>query len=122
MHDARLVREVERIAELDHDVHRFLQLEALLRVEEIFQLLALDQLHDDVRDIALLGEIEHLDDVGVVQARHCLRLAREARRILLGGVGVERAFEYRLDRDPAVQPGVVAFVDDAHCAFAEDAL
>src|SRR3970282_555045 len=51
-----------------------------------------------------------------------LRLVGEALRVLHRGFRIERALQDGLDRDLAVQPAVVAFVDDAHRALAEDAL
>ena len=120
MDDAGLVREVERVAQLAHDVHRFLHFEALVGVEEVLELLALDELHHDVRDVAFFAEVVHLHDVGMVQPRDRLRLAHEPHRVFLGGlVFVERALQDGLDRDLAVQPGVHALVDDAHRALAE---
>jgi hypothetical protein len=110
VHDAALVREVQRIEQLAHDAHRLFQLEALVRIEEILELLALDELHDDVGDLAFLAEVVHLDDVGMVQPRDGLGLAHETHRIFLGGiVVVEMALEDRLDRelcDAASDPGL----------------
>ena len=65
--DARLVREVERLEQLAHHAEDRLQVEALLRVEGVLELLALDVLHDDVVEVALGAEVVHLHDVGVVQ-------------------------------------------------------
>ncbi len=120
--DARLVRELQRVEQLAHDAHRLLKLEALVGVEEVLELLALDELHDDVGDVALLAEVVHLDDVRMVQPRDRLRLAHEPHRILFGRrLVVEVALEDGLDRDFAIEPRVQALVDDAHRTLAEHA-
>ena len=120
--DAGVVRELERVAQLAHDAHRFLQVEALVRVEEVLEFLALDELHDEVGDVAFLAEVVHLDDVRMVEPRDRLGLAHEAHRIVLGRILVEVALEDGLDRDAAAEPRVDALVDDAHRALAERAL
>jgi hypothetical protein len=120
--DAGVVREVERIEQLAHDAHHFLDIEALVRVEEVLQLLAADELHHQVGDLTLLGKVVHLHDVRMVEPRHRLRLAREAHRVVFGGVGVEVALEDRLDRDPAVELRIEPLVHDAHRTLAEGAL
>ena len=122
MDDAGVVREVERVAQLRHDAHGFLQVEALGCVEEGLELLALDELHDEVGDVALLAEVVHLHDVRVVEARHGLRLAHEPHREILAGILVEVALEDGLDRHAAAEARIDAFVDDTHRALAEDAL
>ena len=118
MDDAGVVREVERVEQLAHDAHRFLDVEAFVRVEKVLQLLATDEFHDEVGDVAFLGEVVHLHDVRVVEPRDRLRLAREPHRVILGGVRVEVALEDGLDRDPAIQLRVDALVHDAHRALA----
>ena len=60
--------------------------EALGGVEEVLQLLAADELHHEVGDVAFLGEVVDLHDVRVVEPRDGLRLAREAHRVILRGV------------------------------------
>jgi hypothetical protein len=122
MDDAGVVREVERVEQLAHDAHRFLDVEALVGIEEVLQLLAADELHHQVGDVAFLGEVVNLHDVRVVEPRDGLRLAREPHRIILGGVRVEVALEDGLDRDAAVQLRIDALVDDAHRALTERAL
>ena len=116
--DARVVGEVERVEQLAHDAHRFLDIEALVRVEEVLQFLATDEFHDQVGDVAFLGEVVHLHDVRMVEPRDGLRLAREPHRVILGGIRVEVTLEDGLDRDPAIQLRVDALVHDAHRALA----
>ena len=122
MDDAGVVRELERVEQLAHDAHRFPDVEALVRVEEVLQLLAADELHHQVGDVAFLGEVVHLHDVRMVQPRDGLRLAREPHRVVLRGVRIEMALEDRLDRDPAIELRIETLVDDAHGALAERAL
>ncbi len=122
MDDAALVRKIQRVKQFAHDAHGFLQLEALVGVEEILEFLALNELHDDVGDVGLLTEVVHLDNVGMVEARDGLGLAHEPHRVFLGGlIVVHVALEDGLDGHLAVQLGVHPLVDDAHRALAEHA-
>ena len=56
------------------------------------QLAPLDELHDQVGDVAFLGEVVHLHDVRVVQPPDGLRLARELRGIAARRLVVDAAF------------------------------
>ena len=94
----------------------------MLGVEVVLELLALDVLHHDVREIAFGSEVVHLHDIGMVEPRHGAHFALEAHGVLARGRLVERARQDGLDRDPAVQRGVQAVVDQAHRAFPEHAL
>src|SRR5438094_308716 len=120
--DARVVREVERVAQLAHDAHRLLQVEALVRVEEGLELLALDELHDEVGDVAFLTKVVDLDDVGMIESRDGLRFAHEAHRVILGRVLIEVTLEDGLDRHPAAQARIQSLVHDTHRTFADRAL
>ncbi|PRQ04694.1 hypothetical protein ENSA5_05430 [Enhygromyxa salina] len=81
------------------------------------ELLADEQLHDQVLDARLRGpEVGHADAVGVVEARGALGLAIEALadRAVRADVGVED-----LDRDVALEGGVPRAVDGAHAPSPE---
>jgi hypothetical protein len=78
--------------------------------------LALDEFHDDGSYVAGFLEAVDLRDVGVIELREHLRFALEARESL--GVVRERVGE-DLDRDVAVELGVVGAIDLAHPAFAQ---
>ena len=120
--DPGLVREIERIEQLDHEAERLLELEALVGVEVVLQFLALDVLHHDVRQVAFGAEVVHLDDVAVVEPRDGAHFALEAHGNHARRFRVELAREDGLDRDPAVEVGVEAVVHQAHRPLAEDAL
>ena len=123
MDDAGLVREIQRIEQFAHDAHRLGNLELLLGIEEATQLAALDVFHHQVGHVALLGEVVHADDVGMVQAPGGLRLARELRGIHLRRLGVDgRVLQDGLDRHAPVERRVQAFVDHAHRATAQHLL
>ena len=120
--DAGAVREIERVAQLAHDAHHLLQLKSLVGVEEGLEFLALDELHDEVRDVAFLAEVVDLDNVRMVEPRDRPRFAHEAHRVILGRIFVEVALEDGLDRHPASEARILALVDDAHRALADRAL
>ncbi|MGX1491501.1 hypothetical protein RKD41_003760 [Streptomyces tendae] len=89
-------------------------------VEDGAERTALDVLHDDVRrrhavHLVLAG-VEDGDDVGVRELGHCLGLTAEplTEGRLAAQLGVQR-----LDRDLAVEHGVVGEVDGGHAALAE---
>ncbi len=120
--DPRFVRKVERIKQLAHDAHAFLPVELPSRGQGGLQLVAADELHDEVGDVAFFAEIVDLDDVRVIEPGHGVRLAHEPHREILGGLLVELADQNGLDRHLAVELGIERLVDDAHRPLAEDAL
>ena len=93
----------------------------MLGIEVVLELLALDVLHHDVREIAFGAEVVHLHDVGMVEPRHGAHFALEAQGNLACRSLVERAREDGLDRHPAVERRIEAVVNQAHGAFAEHA-
>ena len=77
MHDAVLVRVLQRLADRRHDGQRLLRREApgLHRLPQIH---AIHELHEQVVEPARLAEVVHGDDVRMAQRRERLGLAREA--------------------------------------------
>jgi len=81
VHDAVVVGEVERGADVGHDFHRPGRLEGAFSLEQVAQRFAVDVLHDDVRngpdlDRGLAGVVDG-DDGRVVQRCGVLCLAME---------------------------------------------
>jgi hypothetical protein len=64
----------------------------------------------------MVAHVVDLDDIGVPQARHCLRLALKSRPLVWPGVC---AGEQHFEGDEAVQAQVPGLVDDAHAPAAE---
>jgi hypothetical protein len=120
--DARVVRKVERVQQLAHDPHAFLPVELPARGQSGLQLIAADELHDEVGDVAFFAKVVDLDDVRVIEPGHSVRLAHESHREILGGLLVELADQNGLDRHLAVKLGIERLVDDAHRPLAEDTL
>ena len=116
--DARLVRVPQRPGELLDHQRGQLGREEALALGEALERLAPDQLGDQERVLGgrWVGEVEHLEDVGVLQPRHRPGLAGQPRAgvLLLRQVRVED-----LDRDLTVKRGVHAPVDDRHASRAE---
>ena len=76
----------------------------------------LDQFQDQVGAAVMLADLEDLDDVGVLEARHGLRLGAEAGPDLGPG---ELPLADHLEGDRAVEPDLPRLVDDAHPAPAQ---
>ena len=76
MHDPLLVRVFERVAHFDQDpVHLFLVNDFL--IDQCSQRKPVHIFQQKIIEAAGLAEIEDVDDVGMVQSRQRLRLARE---------------------------------------------
>ena len=81
--------------------------------DAVLQGAALDQLEDEVCQALLVPEVEDLQDVGVLQAGHRACLLLEA--LAVTGVVREEVRE-DLDRDVAVEAGVISAVHAGHPA------
>src|SRR5262249_29530945 len=109
----------KRIEKLVHDRGEHQGQDAPLSLDAVVESLAVQVLHDDVA-IAVGGrtEVQDFEDVVVADLAGGLRLALES----LDGLRVRsRARVKDLDRDPAADPHVLAFVDGAHAARADEA-
>jgi hypothetical protein len=82
------------------------------------QTAAVDELQDEVRCALVHAEVEHLDDVGMLQAAQHLRLAAKTDQRLGRRIGADVE---HLQRHDAAELGVDRPVDDTHAAGAEDA-
>jgi hypothetical protein len=106
VHDAVLVREVERANDLDRDMERGGQGQEALVVlepaEEHREIEPVDVLHRDEQGVADPAEVEDLDDVRVGQLDRYLGLGDEPRREL----GVAR----ELGQDPLDREGLLEAV------------
>ena len=84
------------------------------------QALAVEKLHDEVRGpVGQLAEVADVDDVLVADRARGAGLLQEA---LVELVVVRHLAAQDLDGDPLVDHLVAGRVDDAHTAFAEDAV
>ncbi len=113
--DVLAVRGDERAHDGHQDVERLLDREPAALLEVAAQADAVEQLLDDVvGGVAPLPDLEHADDVGVLDARGGARLAAEAPHHVgvPGDVGVQH-----LERHAAADPGVLRLEDGAHRAL-----
>ena len=114
--DAPAVGVAEAPHDLCNEVQRLppVQLPPLLHV--LLQRDAVDQLHDDILDIAALGHVVHRYDVGVRQLGDCLGFCVEpaAEVLVLGQVALEN-----LDGHQAVQPVALGLVHNRHAPGAD---
>ena len=115
VNDALLVRRGEAARDLDREVDRFPERQRP-RGEALAQCLALEQLEDEVGRVALETDVEHREDVGVVERSRRSGLVREAAHP--HGVGLSVGGDH-LDRDFAANPRVAGAVDLARAPRAE---
>ena len=114
MQDAVCVRVVEGSSDLFEDPDDLFQVHWL--ANPVRKSSPLDQLEHEVGRAVLVAEVEDLDDVRVLQARHRARLLLESLavfRVLGEEIGQD------LDRHVAVEGGVVRAVDGCHAAAAD---
>ena len=101
------------VGDLDGVFERFGELQALAP-DQMVEGPPLDVFHDDEVRAAVRSDVVDDDDVGMVERRGGLGLLSEA----LLPLGVGRLFAGEdLDRDDAVEVGVLGLVNDSHPAF-----
>ena len=115
VHDAFVVSNLERVADLDANVDDLVERQRA-PFDLLVQALAFQQLHgDEVLAVAFLDGIDGAD-VGVVERRGGARLLLEA----LQGVGVLLEIPgKKLKGDVTPEPGVLSFIHHAHAAGAQ---
>ena len=94
---------------------------ARLRLQPVGDGVPLDELHRDEHLILERAHVEDDDDVRVRQPRDRLRLAQRALPALVARDAVAGLDPQQLDRDLAIQLGIVRRVDLAHAAAADQA-
>ena len=111
------VRRRDRARRLDRDVDGLADPHPLAR-QPPRQRLAFEKLHHDVRDFVLdHADVDHLDDVRVVDGGGGARLVDEAGH---QAGALEVLALQQLDRHPAAEHGVLGQVDDAHRTVANE--
>ena len=118
VHEAAAVRLVECARDRGADVDREFGAESLLRVEQLAEALAVDELHHDGLASVVDDDVVDGDDVGVAQSGDRDRLAPEP----LGddGVGGEVGLE-PFDRDLAIEVDVGGHPHLGHAALPDSA-
>ena len=116
MDDAVAVRIGERAGELDADGEHPIAREAALLLQYLVERAAFDELHRDIGDVVGLADVVDRRDVGVAEIAGGLALAQEAARDL--GITAKFGLE-DLDRDDALDTGVVRTEHVGHRAFAD---
>jgi hypothetical protein len=84
------VRVLEPLADLDHEWQLVLEVRDRTPGDELAELVAFQELHDDEQVAVRLAEIVDGHDVGVAELRARLRLAEEPGPQLVGVVGLGR--------------------------------
>ena len=82
--------------------------------DHIAQRLAIDELHDDERVVAMLGHLVHGADVRMVERAGCARFIQQAPAAVELGARMKQLYG-----DGALQPGVEGAMDDAHTTRTE---
>ena len=113
------MRDVERVGDVAQQVDGPLRAQPLLGVEHVAEIDPVDVFHRDVEQAVGLTGVEDRDDVGVVEARCCLRLTHEAlaEAAIAGQVGGEH-----LERDDAGEVQVLGTEHHTHAAPARQRL
>ena len=116
MHDAAAVGSGERFEDLLCDARGGQRLEGAALANDLAQIAAVDQLHDDEGVAALHPVIEDIDHIRVVELRRGLGFLPEARheRRVAAVLGAQH-----LDRHVAAELRVVGTEDGRHAALAE---
>ena len=115
MHDALGVRRIQRVGKLDAQVQNFVGLEGL-GADAVLEGLPLQQFHGDERPAFVLVDVVDGADVGVIEGGGGLGLALEA---LQGLMVLGHFFRQELERDEAMELGVLGLIDDTHTAASE---
>jgi hypothetical protein len=115
--DPAHVRGMERLGDLGADPRGLARRQRAVLADDRRHVLAVDELHDDVRAGRLLAEVEDRDDVRVAQRRGGAGLVAEAGQEVR--VTTELGAQ-QLDRDVAIQLGVARPVDRRHAALSEE--
>ena len=118
MNDALLVRDVERVADLDEQPRRARLGEASLDDEHVEEVLPLEQLHRHVEELAVDAPVDDAHRVRVLQVRRGLRFPAEAPDERRVGVHVR---VHDLERDLARLSVLLGAVDLGHRALADEA-
>ena len=110
------MRRLERPRRLGRDPGRLARREGPGPLDDRGQVLAVDELHDDVRAGRILPEVVDRDDVRVVEGCRRLGLLPEAR----AEIGIPPVLRPEdLDRDVAVELVIMAAVDPGHATLPE---
>ena len=118
MDDADLVRVPEALQHLDDDRDLAPEVEGGLVAQDVQEVAALQQLHDDVgRAVGVVAEIEDRHDVRVHHPRDGPSFALEAQLVLRL---VRELREHHLERDVALEVGIEGLEDGSHAPPAEE--
>ncbi len=112
MTDSLRVGRVKRVGYLNGEIKQRLSLE-WFPLDALFERLPFEQLHSYERLPLILVGVVDRTDVGVIEPRRSLGFAAEA---FEGLVFLGQRLRQKLERDEAVQLGVLGFVDHTHAA------
>jgi hypothetical protein len=116
VHDAVVVRELQRLADRRHDGQRLLGRQAA-RLHRLAQVDAVDVLHQQEIELAGPAEVVHRDDIRVAELGQGLALPREP----LGEAGVGRVLGGEdLERHEPGERLLAGLVDGPHPAVADE--
>ena len=116
MHDAVVMRELQRLADRRHDGQRLLRREAA-RLRCLSQIDAVDVLHQQEVELAGPSEVMHRDDIRMIEFRESLSFPRES----FGEAGVRRMPRSQdLERHEPTERFLARLVDRTHPALADE--
>ena len=116
------MRMADPVEQLPDDFTDLAYFVAVFAQDVIRQRFAVDQLHHDIGNFIILAVVVNLHDAWVHETTDGLRFVAKACHHIFERVFVETALADRFDGDAACNRTVIAFVNHAHAAPAEDAL
>src|SRR5262249_21277926 len=115
MDDAQLLRAAQGLRGLREDRLRLIERDATFAIEAVHEVLAVEELHHDVRQVVVDAVIEDVDDVRALKVKRGLGLELEADAPFFGGA----LRIHELDGDVAIEVEVSRDPDRAHAARGE---
>src|SRR5260370_9446250 len=120
MHDAFFMGVVQCDGGLTENREHAILFQRLLAVQELFERRAVDKLHENIRQLVLLGDIVDGDDIGMREDAGRLGLAKQAlaQPVALGGVGEIREPD-GFDGNYPADGGILSSINDPRRAPSE---
>ncbi len=121
MHDALPVGEIQRVGRLAHDAQHFAEGQRRRGLHAVREIRAADELEGQIEHALGFAGVEQRDHVRVDQLARRLGFAQQPPLAVLHVLRLALRHAYRLDRQLALDLGVLGQVDVAHGARTQQA-